>query len=273
MKIIKMDIKNKVKTIFSKKDEDIAVQALKNYKKSGYKFSNVKNEGGMVSVQIDYKFKGSKKDNNWVIKNGITKDDIVQIIGKKAVKEMEIFKNPNDVIIIDNGSIIRRGIIKYTSYWVDKGASISIIVKTNKDNINIENDMKIIKMDIKNKVKTIFSKKDEDTIKESLKIIMGKENYPKDLTVSDVTLDNGKKAFRIDSDKTNLSNLDYKKLEFYSTYNKDPYDSLLSIELLKKLKRKYKIENINRIRNKVDVWNAGEAGAKKRYYFTVFIPR
>ena len=260
------------KFILLESDKDIAEQALKNYKKRGYNFSNIKSDGNNVSVQIDYKFKGTKKDNNWVIKNGITKDDIVQIIGKKAVKEMEIFKNPNDVVIIDNGSIIRSGVIKYSSYWVDKGASISIIVKTNKDNINIEDNMKIIKSDIKNKVKTIFSKKDEDVIKESLKIIMGKENFPKDLEVSDAKLDNGKKAFRIDSDKTNLSNLDYKKLEFYSTYNKNPYDSLLSIELLKKLKREYKMENINRVRSEADFITAGK-GARHLFYFTVFIPR
>jgi hypothetical protein len=259
--------------ILSESESNMAIQALKDYKKKGYNFSNVKSEGEMVSVQVDYKFKGTKKDNNWVKKNGITKDDIVQIIGKKAVKEMEIFKNTNDVIIIYNVSIIRSGVIKSSSYWVDKGASILFILKTNKDNINVEDNMKSIKSNIKNEVKTIFSKKDEDIIKESLKIIMGKENFPKDLTVSNVKLDNGKKAFRIDSNKTNLENLNYKKLEFYATYNKDSYDSLLSIELLKKLKRKYKIENINRIRNKVDVWNAGEAGARHRYYFTAFVPR
>ena len=256
--------------ILSESESDIAVQALKNYKKRGYNFSNIKSDGNNISVQIDYKFKGSKKDNNWVIQNGITKDDIVQIIGKKAVKEMEIFKNPNDVIIIDNGSVIRSGVIKYSSYWVDKGASISIIVKTNKDNINVENS---IKPDIKKKIKTIFSKKDEDIIKESLKIIMGEENYPKDLTVSDVTLNNGKKAFRIDSNKIDLSDLDYKKLEFYSTYNKDSYDSLLSIELLKKLKKEYKIENINKVKSEADFWSAGQSGSRHRYYFTVFIPR
>jgi hypothetical protein len=258
--------------ILSESESNMAIQALKDYKKRGYNFSNVKSEGEMVSVQVDYKFKGTKKDNNWVKKNGITKDDIVQIIGKKAVKEMEIFKNPNDVIIIDNGSVIRSGVIKYSSYWVDKGASISFILKTNKDNINVEDNMKSIKSNIKNEVKTIFSKKDEDIIKESLKIIMGEENYPKDLTVSDAKLDNGKKAFRIDSNKIDLSSLDYKKLEFYSTYNKDPYDSLLSIELLKKLKREYKMENINKAKSEADFITIGK-GARYLFQFTVFIPR
>jgi hypothetical protein len=250
-------------------EEDLVISILKNYKKRGYSFSNVANNGDMVSVQIDFKFKGNKKDNTWSSDKVKDENEVLQIVATKALKELDIFKDPFNTTIINNKSQIRYGVIKYASYWVDKGAKISFIVETPKYNINTENDIKLIRSVIKNKVNKIFNKDTKSAIKESLEVIMGEDDFPSDLEVIDFKLDDGKKAFRIYSKRRDLIGLDYKRLEFLSTKNKDSFNNILSIELLKALKKRYKLLNIDRVKSYVDVQSAATSD-RNLYYFTVF---